>query len=103
MKNVLCTTISVDCVKNDPVDVRCGGPAYLGFDFHVNKKNDVMMREFIINTLQGYEIPIEAIYSHGEFYLPSDQVWTDKKIVEEIEKEVDYLKSEAAINQHFRY
>lgn len=29
--------ICVDCVKNDPVDISCGGPDYLGFDFYVQK------------------------------------------------------------------
>lgn len=35
MKNILirCSKISVDCVSNDPVDIRCGGPEFLGFDF----------------------------------------------------------------------
>ena len=27
--------IVVDCERNDPVDIRCGGPDYLGFDFYV--------------------------------------------------------------------
>lgn len=29
--------ISIDVKQNDPVDIRCGGPHYLGFDFFVNE------------------------------------------------------------------
>ena len=32
-KIINCTRIAVDCVANDPVDIKCGGPEYLGFDF----------------------------------------------------------------------
>ena len=31
--------INIDCTINDPVDVRCGGPEYLGFDFNVRKED----------------------------------------------------------------
>ena len=34
-KLIKCSRIGVDCVANDPVDIRCGGPEYLGFDFNV--------------------------------------------------------------------
>ena len=30
MTNFICRKISVDSVYNDPVDVRCGGPVFLG-------------------------------------------------------------------------
>ena len=50
---VKCTEIGVDCVENDPVDIRCGGPEYLGFDF------------FVL-TLSELRVPAINIYSSGE-------------------------------------
>ena len=35
---IKCTKICVNCVPNDPVDIRCGGPNYLGFDFFVREE-----------------------------------------------------------------
>jgi hypothetical protein len=29
--------ISIDVKPNDPVDIRCGGPQYLGFDFYIQE------------------------------------------------------------------
>mgnify|MGYP000901441287 CR=1 FL=1 len=29
--------ISIDTVPNDPVDIRCGGPQYLGYDFYIEE------------------------------------------------------------------
>lgn len=38
MKNLVrCSQISVDCMANDPMDIRLGGPEYLGFDFLLKK------------------------------------------------------------------
>ena len=37
MEKIKCRKISVDSVYNDPVDIRCGGPEYLGFDFFVKE------------------------------------------------------------------
>ena len=55
MKNILirCSKISVDCVSNDPVDIRCGGPEFLGFDFYVREENTKEMTKFIIMTLDN--------------------------------------------------
>ena len=98
MKNIHCTTIGVDCVANDPVDIRAGGPEYLGFDFSVPTKDYDYMKEFIIDTLLGYEIPIIGIYKAGEKDLPKEKVWTESKIAAEIRKDAKYLQSEANRN-----
>ena len=45
---IRCSQISVDCVANDPVDIRCGGPEYLGFDFNVRVEQTEEMKKFII-------------------------------------------------------
>ena len=33
MRTVHCTKIGVDCVKNNPENIRMGGPEYIGFVF----------------------------------------------------------------------
>ena len=49
--NITCNKIAVDCVHNDPVDIRCGGPLYLGFDFFVKKEETDEMIEYIMNLI----------------------------------------------------
>ena len=55
---IRCSQISVDCVANDPVDIRCGGPEYLGFDFNVRVEQTEEMKKFIAVTLEIFEIPL---------------------------------------------
>ena len=93
---IRCTTIGVDCAVNDPVDVRAGGPAYLGFDFivPVEQANDMM--NYIVDTLNGNEVPLINIYTYDEDDLDESQVWTTEKIAMEIEKDADFIRSEAS-------
>jgi len=37
----------VDCVRNNSVDIRCGGPQFLGYDFNVEKEKVEEMKAFI--------------------------------------------------------
>ena len=97
-KIIHCTKISVDCVVNDPVDVRCGGPEYLGFDFSVKKDEAEEMKKFIVEALNSFGVPLSAIYNHGEYGLSAERVWTKERIIEEIRKDANYLKSEASMN-----
>ena len=100
MKKIInCTVIAVDCVANDPVDIRCGGPAYLGFDFYVKKEETEEVKKFIIETLNSFEIPLAAIYNRIDTYLAEEgYIWTKERIAEEISNHADYLKSEAGRN-----
>ena len=97
-KIIRCTRIGVDCVANDPVDVRCGGPEYLGFDFNVKKEQTEEMKKFIREALNSFSVPVAAIYSCGEIDLDEEKVWTKERIVESISKDANYLKSEASRN-----
>ena len=97
-KIIHCEKISVDCVENDPVDVKCGGPDYLGFDFSVPKKQTKEMIKFIVEALNTLEVPLVSIYSSGERDVEESKVWTKEKIVREIKKDANYLKSEASRN-----
>lgn len=58
--------ICVDCVKNDPVDISCGGPDYLGFDFYVQKDKVKEMKDFVSTTLSVLEVPVVEIYIDDE-------------------------------------
>ena len=97
-KKVYCIKISVNCVANDPVDIRCGGPNYLGFDFFVEEEKADDMQKFISSSLESFDIPLVSMYTDGKMTLDAQKVWTQERIVEEIEKESSYLQSEAQRN-----
>ena len=98
---VNCSKISVDCVKNDPVDIRCGGPDYLGFDFFVKEELTDDMEKFIYLTLKNLNVPLIRIYTNGKKVLEEKEIWTKEKIVQSIKKDVLYLQNEAKRNYHF--
>ncbi len=67
--------IIVDCETNDPVDVKCGGPLILGFDFFAREEVADKMIEEIKKLLDIYRMPLMQI----------------KKVSEEAKKEtLDY-------------
>ena len=93
-----CLKICVDCVANDPVDIRCGGPEYLGFDFNVREEETEKMKRFIALTLETFEVPLTNMYISEKICLEEKDVWTKERIVETIKKDSSYLKSEARRN-----
>lgn len=96
MVEVNCKKISVDSVCNDPVDIRCGGPEYLGFDFYVREDEIKEMAIFISNTLNKYGVPLAGMTTVGAVTsLSEDKVWTKERIEACIKKEADYLISES--------
>ena len=97
-KLIKCSIIGVDCVTNDPVDIRCGGPEYLGFDFNVKEEETEEMKKFISVTLETLQIPLEKIYVIGRKELEEKYIWNKKRIVEEIQKNSNYLKKQASRN-----
>ena len=101
-KLIKCSRISVDCVANDPVDIRAGGPYYLGFDFNVKEEETEEMKKFIAVTLETFEIPLINLYTSGNNLIEEKQVWDKKRIVEEIQKDANYLKHEASRNYRRR-
>ena len=101
-KLIKCSKISVDCVANDPVDIRAGGPYYLGFDFNVKEEETEEMKKFIAVTLETFEIPLINLYTSGNNLIEEKQVWDKKRIVEEIQKDANYLKHEASRNYRRR-
>ena len=94
-EKVLCTKIGVDCVKNDPVDYRAGGPYYLGFDFYVDKNHKDEMIDFIIRTLYAFEVPLSNIYCGVDAALDEKDIWTKPRILQAVMEEAEYIKAEA--------
>ena len=101
-KRIKCSIIGVDCVTNDPVDIRCGGPEYLGFDFNVREEETEEMKKFITITLETFKIPLANLYVSSTKELEEKDVWDKKRIVEAIQKDASYLKSEALRNYRRR-
>lgn len=94
---IKCSKIIVDCVHNDPVDIKAGGPAYLGFDFFVKSEDVQEMVNFITLTLQEYKVPLVNIgIDPIPLCLTPDEVWTKERITECIKKETSYLIHEAS-------
>ena len=69
--------VVVDCEKNDLVDVKCGGPQYLGFDFYVDDFDDEEIENFIRRTLKKYGHNCIGI-TVKEVSVP--KVWTAQEI-----------------------
>ena len=97
MKKVLCSKISVDCIKNDIVDIRCGGPVFLGFDFFVKKDEVDSMIIFIAETLKEFDVPYINISPTKDVMIERNKVFTKKAIVACIKREAPTLKEEASI------
>lgn len=72
--------INIDCTINDPVDVRCGGPEYLGFDFNVRKEDSKEMLNFIKEALNILEVPCKRIYIYAEFKVMKIEFVVKKKL-----------------------
>ncbi len=88
---VKCSVISVDCVHNDVIDIKSGGPLYLGFDFYVHKDIKEEMQELIVLALEEYHIPLVKINSAYEIKVPHSKVWNKDKIITEIENKATFL------------
>jgi len=96
-----CAKISVDCIKNDSVDIRCGGPEYLGFDFFVKASESEEMQKFIFMTLKTFELPLLRMNIGDSKEMKEDVVWTKERIASEINKEAAYLKSQMRANSAY--
>ena len=82
-----CYKIVVDCQYNDEVDIRCGGPYSLGYDFFVEKSQVEEMIDFVKETCEKLGVPILALYYDKleTFKKEQNKVWTKEKIYKCIE------------------
>lgn len=81
VKAVRATHICVTCGENDSVDIRCGGPATLGYDFYVDPKEAKKLVKHVKAMLEKYERPCENIdvYPRSDLMKPKE-IWTANRI-----------------------
>lgn len=89
-----CSRISVNCVLNDPVEVLCGGPEFLGFDFAVREEETTDLQNVILMALESNEVPVIRL-NVGKTRATESSLWSSEQIIKEIEHEAEYLKEEA--------
>jgi len=79
---VVARSVSIDTIPNDPVDVRCGGPYYLGFDFKVDADEDVSnLREYLTSVFADCHKPYERIsITTTTVDVPKEHIWSREKM-----------------------
>jgi hypothetical protein len=73
--------VEVSSEMNDPVDVKCGGPAVLGYDFYINPDEDTRNIETLIRRcMRKKNQPIMGVSFDVEKDYPVKNLWTRKMI-----------------------
>lgn len=90
--------ISVDVCRNDPVDIRAGGPEWLGFDFFVEKDSSEEMIKFIKVSLEHLGLPVASIGVVDSQVMSKKDIWDRTRILEALNNQADYLKHEVSRN-----
>lgn len=75
-------TISIDTKENDRVDIRCGGPPLLGFDFTIDADEDVKeITSFIKETFSEFKKSyIRLSVSSSTCEVSRSSIWSRDKI-----------------------
>lgn len=77
--------ISISVAKNDPIDIRCGGPAFLGFDFVVEAKTQEYWRKFIWDLQKVKSFPMwNCSIERAKDFESKIKIWTEAQIIEEV-------------------
>jgi hypothetical protein len=82
---IVCDALQIDigCELNDSVDIRCGGPAVLGYDFYVSSDEDEKNLEtFLKNCLRKYKRNFMSISFSIKENFPVKDLWTREKMEE---------------------
>ena len=75
--------ISVSCKENDSVDINCGGPAMLGYDFGVSPDEDIEdWKKKIKGFIHKYHRPFIGISHHTQKDFPVEHLWSLERIEE---------------------
>ncbi len=72
------THVEVNCKRNDIVDIKCGGPAVLGFDFYIDPNTFDEVKEYIEKVLKENDIPLMSIRNDGTAI--SGSIWNKEMI-----------------------
>ena len=79
----VCNAISVDvtCEMNDMADIKCGGPATIGYNFYVSPdENKKDLEEFLRKCIREYHRPLMGITFDKHKDFPVKHLWTREKM-----------------------
>jgi hypothetical protein len=75
------TIISICCDYNDEVDVRCGGPATVGYDFGVSSDEDIKeYKKLIEGWCRKYRRGFMGISTNINKEFPVKHLWYKERI-----------------------
>ena len=98
MNKIKSTLIGIDSCHNDPVDIRCGGCYYLGFDFYVKEEEKDKIHDFIVKTLEELQVPLIKITMSYNYMVNENEIWNEDRIYDVIVRESTYLKEQGKRN-----
>lgn len=79
----VCDAIHIDvaCERNDMADIKCGGPAVLGYDFFVSPDEDIeMVKDEIKKAIKLKRQPFMGISTNVHKNFDVTKLWTLEKI-----------------------
>ena len=72
---------AVDCAYNDIVDIKCGGPPRLGFDFYIDADlSQVKVTNWLKKALKAAGHDCLGVGALGTREVQKKDLWTQKKI-----------------------
>ena len=95
MKRVTCSTIIVDCCRNNPTNIRYGEPEYIGFDFFVRRHEEQDMILFILKAVNDLSIPLACLSIGDPVTISEDDVFTKEKIWDSLTRNAAYIIEES--------
>jgi hypothetical protein len=79
--------VDVSCERNDSTDIKCGGPAMLGYDFFVSPDEEIAdLMNFIHYCIKKYHRPFIGIATSEKKNFPVENLWT-REMIEKCIKE----------------
>ena len=81
----VCDAILIDiaCIENDSTDIRCGGPATLGYEFYISPNENVdEIKTFLRDCIKKYNRPFRGLTTSVRKDFPVKYLWTKEKMEE---------------------
>lgn len=79
----VCDAIVIDitCERNDMADIKCGGPATVGYEFGVSPDEDIEeLKKFLTSCIKKYNRPFMGISTHKQKDFPIKHLWTKERM-----------------------
>lgn len=83
--------INVMTDHNDITDIKCGGPATLGFEFYVDPDRKDEFVKYVKDTLKEYHISYIDIRTRKEENFMVKRLWSKKMIKKCVEDNKDFV------------